>query len=59
MERQAEAVAAQGQYQLLTLLQKSELAIVLRCSGPASVRTKDSHLNNSGGVGSVLQGRSH
>lgn len=28
MERQAEAIAAQGQYQLLTLLQRSELATV-------------------------------
>lgn len=59
VERQAEAVAAQGQYQLLTLLQKSELAIVLLCSGPTSIRTKDSDPDNSKGVGSVLQSMSH
>lgn len=59
MERQAEAVAAQGQYQLLTLLQKSELTILLLCSAPTSIRTKDSDPDNSKGVGSVLQGMSH
>ena len=54
MEGQAEAVAAQGQYQLLTLLQKAELATVLLCSGPTSVRTNDSDPD-----GSVPQGMSH
>lgn len=59
MERQAEAVAAQGQHQLLTLLQKSELTILLLCSGPTSIRTKESDPDNSKGLGSVLQGMSH
>lgn len=53
MEGQAEAVAAQGQYQLLTLLQKAELATVLPRSGPTSVRTNDSDPD-----GSVPQGTS-
>ena len=42
MEGQAEAVAAQGQYQLLTLLQKPERAAVSVCPGPTSVRIKHS-----------------
>ena len=37
MEGQAEAVAAQGQHQLLTLLQKPKWAAVSVCSGPTSV----------------------
>jgi hypothetical protein len=41
MEGQAEAIAAQGQYQLFTLLQKSEQITVSLYSDPSSIRTKD------------------
>ena len=55
MEGQAEAVAAQGQHQLLTLLQKPERAAVSVRSGPTSVRIDHGDPDGSGPQGMSRQ----
>lgn len=55
VEGQAEAIAAQGQDQLFTLLQKPEGSRLLR-PGPTSRRTEESDPGNSSRVCSVPQG---